>query len=390
MHFSLLQVSDWYARKGKKGEMYISVLNCFGGGVFFGTYLMHMAPEVREILEDNLLIPNDISYPLPELAIGFGFFLLLFVDKFVTIIAHKSSKDVVAQEEPAHGVHIRHMAHEHDHMTNSTANLANGSGVSEIKHEHGYKADGHLADDRAPSPRLVTRTDSVVNRSRQGSVLSNATHPAHTNAYTNHAAEKETQLSTISIDHKVNPEKQLVHEQTEDDELAARPYVFLIALSIDCIFEGMSLGLQDDAYGVWMLVIAILSHELVITFSFGLRLVKLFSTKKVAIIIIAYASTIPIGILIGFAIFETGGGSSTVDVVSGFFQAIAAGIFIYITFLEILNEEMTHDVYLSKPVAVLIGFVFMALMVLVENIENTGDDTTKNTTANAISSMVFS
>ena len=52
------------------GIRIISWLMCFGGGVFFGTYLMDMAPGVREILHYSLLKPNGITYPLPEFLIG--------------------------------------------------------------------------------------------------------------------------------------------------------------------------------------------------------------------------------------------------------------------------------------------------------------------------------
>ena len=43
---------------------------CFGGGVFFSTYLMDLAPHVKENLYFSLMQPNDITYPLPEFLIG--------------------------------------------------------------------------------------------------------------------------------------------------------------------------------------------------------------------------------------------------------------------------------------------------------------------------------
>ena len=43
---------------------------CFGGGVFFATYMLHMNPEVHEILHYALIKPNHITYPLADLLIA--------------------------------------------------------------------------------------------------------------------------------------------------------------------------------------------------------------------------------------------------------------------------------------------------------------------------------
>ena len=71
---------------------------------------------------------------------------------------------------------------------------------------------------------------------------------------------------------------------------------------------------QDTGFGAWMMMVAILSHELVITFSFGLRACRLFSQKKTAGIILFYTSTIPIGVGIGFGVYESGLRGHTVGV----------------------------------------------------------------------------
>jgi len=40
---------------------------------------------VRDILDEVLLEPHNITYPLPELIIGCGFLCVLFVEKLVTL-----------------------------------------------------------------------------------------------------------------------------------------------------------------------------------------------------------------------------------------------------------------------------------------------------------------
>ena len=334
------QVSSWYQAKGARGELYVSVLNCFGGGVFFGTFLMHMAPEVRRILDKHLLDPYNIHYPLPELATGCGFFMLLFLDKFVTLVGRLCKKS-------------------QKNSSNATQRMQKPP----ITYSKNCDIDGLQDGTNSPhNLRRVATTESIIS-----SISSTM------NGFDNPALESNIESAkTITIDSpKYDLDDTASDVSSENEDLATRPYIFLIALTIDCIFEGMSLGLQEDTFSVLMLMVAILSHELVITFSFGLRAIRLFTTKKTAIIILIYTSTIPLGVAIGFSIYESGGGgSATVEVISGFFQAISSGIFIYITFIEILSDELTSSHFsMSRPVAVLVGFVFMALMVLLHSIE---------------------
>jgi len=77
------KVSGYIARRGTSGKQMLSYLMCFGGGIFFGTYLLHMGPEVQTILRDALLDPYGITYPVAELIVGIGFFIVLFAEKLV-------------------------------------------------------------------------------------------------------------------------------------------------------------------------------------------------------------------------------------------------------------------------------------------------------------------
>jgi len=77
------KVSGYIVRKGASGKRLLSYLMCLGGGIFFGTYLLHMGPEVQTILRDSLLDPYGITYPVAELIAGVGFFIVLFAEKLV-------------------------------------------------------------------------------------------------------------------------------------------------------------------------------------------------------------------------------------------------------------------------------------------------------------------
>ncbi|KAK2189375.1 hypothetical protein NP493_108g04003 [Ridgeia piscesae] len=76
-------VATFFTRHGARGRVILSGISCFSGGIFLAAYLLVMAPEVRALLETSLMIPNRIQYPVPELAIGAGFFFIVTVELIV-------------------------------------------------------------------------------------------------------------------------------------------------------------------------------------------------------------------------------------------------------------------------------------------------------------------
>ena len=151
----------------------------------------------------------------------------------------------------------------------------------------------------------------------------------------------------------------------EEEPNVMKVLVMFVALSSDCIFEGLSLGLQSTVPGVWNFVIAILSHEVVIAFMLGVELLKHYKQKQVFYLGLFYALTNPIGVVIGIGIHATMDGDDVFEVVSGVLQALCGGVFIYVTFLELLAREFAGSTSLVKSAAVLSGFLLMALLKLV-------------------------
>ena len=76
-----IRVSTFVERTEGKGRWFLRACTCFGGGVFLGTYMLFMRPEVRTLLEESLMVPEGIKYPLPEAVSGAGFFLIFFIGK---------------------------------------------------------------------------------------------------------------------------------------------------------------------------------------------------------------------------------------------------------------------------------------------------------------------
>ena len=87
-----LKLYSYFVKKGEKGKRILSYLMCYGGGVFFATFMLHMAPEAREIMEYSLMEPNGIHYPLPDLFMALGFFLVLVCEKIILAANAKRNK----------------------------------------------------------------------------------------------------------------------------------------------------------------------------------------------------------------------------------------------------------------------------------------------------------
>ena len=149
------------------------------------------------------------------------------------------------------------------------------------------------------------------------------------------------------------------------DTHSTRALILLVALSLHRIFEGLSVGLQHSAHSVLSLFIAVMCHEAVIGFSLGLEFVKnKWPLRRMVLACVLCSLIMPLGTAIGTVVTEMGDtNAAKFDLMNGILQGIATGTFIYVTFFEILQEEMDpHETGIAKAFAVLVGFVVMAAL----------------------------
>jgi hypothetical protein len=153
------------------------------------------------------------------------------------------------------------------------------------------------------------------------------------------------------------------HLNTTNSQNIVRTIVFIVAMSFDCIFEGMAMGLKTTTLAVFNLFIAIISHEFIMAFCLGLELTQFYGAAIVALGSFLYALTIPIGVSIGILIYETQENPSVaIEITNGVLQSLSAGTFIYVSLLGILAYEMGSKTSFIRMLAVIVGFVFMGGM----------------------------
>lgn len=141
-----------------------------------------------------------------------------------------------------------------------------------------------------------------------------------------------------------------------------RSFMLFLSLSLHSVFEGLAIGLQSSDTKVLEICIAILVHKSIIVFSLSVKLVQsAVSPLWVTAYIVVFALMSPIGIAIGISVMEAQlAAGALIQVV---LEGLAAGTFIYITFLEILPHELNSPgKQLLKVLFILLGFTIMAAL----------------------------
>ncbi|KAM8763245.1 zinc transporter ZIP1 [Acanthopagrus schlegelii] len=141
-----------------------------------------------------------------------------------------------------------------------------------------------------------------------------------------------------------------------------RSLMLFLSLSLHSVFEGLAIGLQNTDSKVLEICIAILVHKSIIVFSLSVKLVQsAVPPLWVAAYIGVFALMSPIGIAIGISVMEAQLAAGML--IQAVLEGLAAGTFVYITFLEILPHELNSPgKQLLKVLFILLGFSVMAAL----------------------------
>lgn len=311
------KVAAWFQKRGEKGKRFLSCMMCFGGGVFLATYILHMAPEVRYLLQESLMEHYHIVYPVPDLIMAVGFFLVMFMEKIIICINARKGQEKKKQEAEVDTAKTDNAINVSVVYTNPVVCLENG-------------------DPAFPESKKIPQENT-----------------------------QENGLDTHGHSHEADLLK---------DNNSTRAIVLLVAISFHRTFEGMSMGLQSTVQSVWHLFVAVMCHEVIIGFSMGLEFVRYkWPLKRMFLACLLCNLFMPLGATIGTLVSEIGNSSATdFDLLTGVLQGIATGTFIYVTFFEILAVEMDcHSTGMSQPLSVLLGFLVMAALFAIpeQNVE---------------------
>jgi len=142
-------------------------------------------------------------------------------------------------------------------------------------------------------------------------------------------------------------------------------FVLTLVLSVHSIIAGIALGVEETIVKGAILLFAIIAHKGSATFALGVSLHRAgINTKRLVQIISFFCLMTPLGIALGSAltVFLTG----KAELVFGsVFDALAAGTFLYISLLHIIEEEfIEHDARGVKFALLSFGLGMMAVLAI--------------------------
>ena len=146
---------------------------------------------------------------------------------------------------------------------------------------------------------------------------------------------------------------------------AFEPYLLALILSIHSFIAGAALGIEKTILASTVLFIAIIAHKGGAAFALGISMVRGGILKRRHIkVILLFSVMTPLGIFLGSALSK-GFGSSTGEILEGVFDSLAAGTFLYVAVLDIIEEEFSiPGNELLKFVSIILGLSLMALLAI--------------------------
>ena len=310
------------SRTQSRSKFIISLLNCFAGGVFLATTLLHLLPEVGEIVDEIIQEANiESSFPIAEFIVSVGFFLIMLLEHLVMSLQHKG--------------------HGSESFTSPLLQESTASESNPQSNRYGSISEGHRDhENKDTKSKLASR------------------HSCEKTLMANIEANEE---NCVHVIHPTHHERH--HKNTEIQGI--RSLILLLALSLHTIFEGLAIGLQSTSQQVWTLFMAVSIHKVIMAFTMGIQFMTVYEKKcRVILFMVIFSLMSPLGIGIGITVTSAVESEFAVAVSSGILQGIATGTFVYVTFFEVLQKEVGQDHSLLKVFVVILGYVLVALLAL--------------------------
>ena len=152
-------------------------------------------------------------------------------------------------------------------------------------------------------------------------------------------------------------------EERASNEGSASPYVLTIILSVHSIIAGTSLGLETHVSTSIVILLAILFHKGSAAFALMVSLHTAGTgPRQQKKILSLFVLMTPLGLLMG-SIAAAALSGNTATLIEGAFDALAAGTFIYVAVLDIIDEELSiAEDKLLKFSLIVLGIAFMGLL----------------------------
>lgn len=148
---------------------------------------------------------------------------------------------------------------------------------------------------------------------------------------------------------------------------ALRAFLLVFSLSLHSVFEGLAVGLLEEGREVLEICLGLVIHKSIIAFSLAFKLSQgRLRRSVVAGCLLLFATMSPLGIGVGMGLTETKA-SLQHQLARSTLEGLAAGTFIYITFMEILPHELHSAANrIPKVAMLLVGFTMVAAVLFIK------------------------
>lgn len=327
-------------------ERIISFCNCMAGGVFIAMCFLGLLPyaqdKTRRVLEE-LQVKTD--FPLAEFTCIVGFFLIMTVEQVILQCQESRSTTYPSQ------------------MRIGEAERSRPNYYKTVKDES--STEQLLA--RSPIEATTPESPSVLKDVDPLPVYQNVPMVTFKEEEDGPSQSRKTRASA-KCSHQNHVEKLIEQKNKAGKKSKIRLAMLFLAISIHSLFEGMALGLQTDHMRIFHLFVAILFHEALVAFSVGITMARHHLTLNEGVkYILIFSTAVPLGIVLGLIVQQAPGTAGSVA--SAIFQSLAAGIFIHVTFLELVPAELSSSNgfpkdRLAKVAFHFLGFVALALVTI--------------------------
>ena len=168
------------------------------------------------------------------------------------------------------------------------------------------------------------------------------------------------------IVHQAPPAAGTVTHGVERRHLARRAWVFVAAMSLHGLMDGLGVGVSSDASAVSVLAVAVLAHKAFDGLAVGAAIfpAAAISVRQRWLMLLASAATTPLGVGVGMAVLgATAGSTPAVSLANAIVLALSGGSFLYIAIVEMLPAALADGHAVSaKMAAFSAGFAIMAAL----------------------------
>lgn len=300
----------------KKLETYqwwLSLLNCFSGGVFLTAGLVHLLPHCQEA--QHGISGLEADSPLYLVFVVLGYMLVFFVERVLFDVHGEAHSHCQHTNIFSYSEYYATLSHEH--LTSDGCDHMHGHGASEEQQAVvarplvgvGTKS-GHLASCSCEDEAAAA-----------GGASPRASWPLAQPLLSSHGHGG-------SQTHTIHPNFSYKHCTA-----------LLLAMVVHTALECMALGLMSDRRSFYLLLTAIASHKFISALALSSRFLKEGATfTQVTLTVGPFCLVAPLGVALGM----TAGG---VDPWLTYMLSCAAtGTFLYVGASEVIMEEFEGDI----------------------------------------------